>query len=102
MGSAGTYTCMNCGHTAEWVTADFDCGMMGDVVTPVVCREHGLRSADTGLSARLDPDWAERREREYPCPECGGPSPLWDRRTCPACGHRGAENDGWFPGIDWD
>ena len=26
MGSAGTYTCQNCGYTAEWVTADFDYG----------------------------------------------------------------------------
>ena len=24
MGSAGTHTCMNCGYTAEWVTADFE------------------------------------------------------------------------------
>ena len=102
MGSAGTYTCMSCGYTAEWVTADFDCGFSGDVVTPIACPEHGLVQVDTGLSARDDRSWAEHKRDRYPCPACGEERRVWDRRTCPLCGNVAAENEGWFPGIDWD
>jgi endogenous inhibitor of DNA gyrase (YacG/DUF329 family) len=101
MGIAGTYTCPHCGYSAEWVTADFDCGFSGDVVTPVVCAEHGIRGARTGLKA-WDDGWREATRESYPCPECRAESPRWDRRTCPACGRRGAENEGWAPGIMWD
>ena len=102
MGISGTYTCPECGHATEEVTADFDHGMSGEVVTPVVCAEHGLQTAETGLCARDDPEWTSRRANVYPCPECGAPAPLWDRRTCPHCGRMGAEDEGWVVDMCWD
>jgi hypothetical protein len=72
----------------------FDFGFTGDVVTPVLCEEHGIVEADTGLKA-WDDGWASQKRDAYPCPECGAASPVWDRRTCPNCGKKSMR-------IDWD
>ena len=85
MGSATDDMCSNCQYEASFVTADFDYGFMGKVTTPVVCPEHGIVQADTGLSTREE-GWQAERRQSYPCPTCARESPLWDRTTCPRCG----------------
>jgi hypothetical protein len=71
------------------------------VVTPIVCVEHGLGGAETGINvARGDKiTSADRAKTEYPCPRCAVPSPRWDRRSCPKCG--GSRLD-WLGQILWD
>jgi hypothetical protein len=101
MGSAATYTCQNCGYTAEWVTADFDCGFSGDVVTPIACPKDGIRQAMTGLKA-WDDDWRDRRRDSYECPECHEERPLWDRKTCPLCGQSTMDGNESNVIIMWD
>ncbi|HEY1840264.1 MAG TPA: hypothetical protein VGG53_08585 [Mycobacterium sp.] len=50
MGSAAGYTCSACGYRADGVVDDFSFGFRGDVMAAVVCAEHGLVSADTGIN----------------------------------------------------
>jgi DNA-directed RNA polymerase subunit RPC12/RpoP len=100
MGSASNYTCHNCGAKLEFITPDFDYGFSAEVTTPVVCAEHGVQQADTGLMA-WDRGWDERKQPSYPCPECGRDSHLWDHRTCPVCGKRRMRED-LNKGIFWD
>ena len=80
------------------MTADFDFGFSGRVTTPVVCREHGLVQADTGLNAQ-DNGWRRKRRRSYKCPVCASQCNLWDHKTCPQCGNHGLVPVGF---IDWD
>lgn len=84
MGITRRYKCSNCGHEFEAVD-DFDCGMSGHVVTPVVCAKHGIADAETGTMA-WDDDGIMRSRGTFPCPECGTESPRWDRLSCPQCG----------------
>lgn len=102
MGTSYSHRCRSCGHVEEGVSPNFDYGMSGVVVTPVLCEEHGLVSADTGLSARDDFDWESKKGVAYLCPECGRISPVWDRRTCPSCGKKsmGIWREG--PMMMWD
>lgn len=100
MGTAAEYRCDYCGH--QFIgTEDFSFGFSGDVVTPVVCGEHGLCSGDTGINvARGDQITAEvRAKTEFPCEECRVESPRWDRRSCPACG---GERLSFAGQIMWD
>jgi len=101
MGSAGTYTCKHCGYSAEWVTADFDFGFSGDVVTPIACPHDGIRQVETGLNAQ-DPDWRERRLEAYACPVCRERRRLWDRKTCPLCGQPSMDEDESDGFATWD
>lgn len=101
MGSAADYLCTACGYRAERVTANSDFGFSGIVVTPVVCAQHGIMSADTGMNV-MDGGPSRRRKRKFPCPECGALSPRWDRRTCPECGQTSMGVDPTGPLIDWD
>ena len=89
MGISVQYRCEDCEHQFS-ASEDFSCGFLGDVVTPVVCGEHGLHDAETGINvARGEPITLEDvAKAEYPCPSCGVPSPRWDGRTCPECGGR--------------
>jgi DNA-directed RNA polymerase subunit RPC12/RpoP len=87
VGTASGYICAGCGTEVDCVTRDFDCGFSGEVTTPVLCAEHGVQQVDTGLMA-WDEGWQEHKQTSYPCPECGRESPLWNHRTCPACGKR--------------
>ena len=59
--------CSNCQYEASFVTADFDYGFMGKVTTPVVCPEHGIVQADTGLSTP-GRGLAGRAQAELPMP----------------------------------
>jgi hypothetical protein len=91
MGAAFNYARTACGHRAQMVTDDFDCGMDGRVFTPVVCAKHGIAWGDTGIEA-----WADEKTPRldiYPCSDCKRPSPRWDRKTCPACGKANMERD---------
>ena len=89
MGTAAQYRCEDCEHQFS-ASEDFSYGFLGEVVTPVVCGEHGLHDAETGINvARGEPITLEDVAKpEYPCPLCGVPSPRWDGRTCPICGGR--------------
>ena len=100
MGIAAEYRCEDCGHQFG-ASKDFSFGFLGEVVTPVVCVEHGLGGAETGINvARGDKiTSADRAKTEYPCPRCAVPSPRWDRRSCPKCG--GSRLD-WLGQILWD
>ena len=49
MGTAAEYRCEDCGHQFG-ASEDFSYGFLGEVVTPVVCVEHGLGDADTGIN----------------------------------------------------
>lgn len=84
MGQAHTYQCTACGHKAGFVTQDFDCGMSGAVITPIVCSVHGIESGDVGIHA-LDLSTIDSLPSEFPCEICGRLSPRWDRETCPKC-----------------
>jgi len=101
MGGACGYLCENCGYRAEYVTDDFDYGFMGVVITPVVCPDHGVQNADTGLRAWDDGREGRRRD-SYPCPECHQERSLWDRRTCPKCGLPKIVEDPSVGLINWD
>jgi len=92
MGSASGYVCDNCGAKVDFVTPDFDYGFSAQVTTPVLCAEHGVQQAETGLMA-WDHGWEEHTRTSYPCPECGRDSRLWDHRTCPVCGERRMRED---------
>ena len=87
MGTAMEYRCKRCGHQFS-ATEDFSYGFSGEVVTPVVCAEHGLGDANTGINvARGDKiTSADIAKAEYPCPQCRVSSPRWGRRSCPTCG----------------
>jgi predicted RNA-binding Zn-ribbon protein involved in translation (DUF1610 family) len=86
IGRAVTYVCEECGHDFVAVD-DFDFGMMGVVITPVVCPTHGLDSADTGVNLVEGGSISEvERLQHFPCPECGKEVPRWDRKSCPSCG----------------
>ncbi|HEY5548994.1 MAG TPA: hypothetical protein VIL17_05315 [Coriobacteriia bacterium] len=100
MGSASGFICENCGAKVDFATPDFDYGFSAEVTTPVLCAEHGVQQADTGLMA-WDQGWEQHKQMSYPCPECGQDSPLWDHRTCPVCGKRRMRED---PSeiVDWD
>lgn len=86
MGSAAGYTCADCGYDFEAVD-DFSFGFSGDVVTPVVCPEHGLVNTGTGINvARGQWHPETERKKKFPCRECGAMAPRWNRATCPKCG----------------
>ena len=89
MGTAAEYRCEDCDPQFS-ASEDFSYGFLGEVVTPVVCGEHGLSDAETGINvARGEPITLEDvAKAEYPCPSCGVPSPRWDGRSCPTCGGR--------------
>jgi hypothetical protein len=80
MASAADYLCTSCCYRAREVTSDFDSGFLADVVTPIVCCNHRIVVAATGLKA-WDKGWFSERKGEYPCPQCGSLSPTWDRTT---------------------
>jgi DNA-directed RNA polymerase subunit RPC12/RpoP len=101
MGHAADYWCTACGHQAENVTDNFSFGFSGVVVTPVVCTEHGIVTADTGMNARDDGPLTHT-EREFSCPMCGAMSPRWDRTTCPECGQKCMSVDPNGRDIMWD
>ena len=85
MGTINGFRCSDCGYEFT-TTADFDSGMLGIVVAPVVCPEHGIQSADTGAKALDRRDMEKARSRSaFPCPTCGRESPRWDRGSCPKC-----------------
>src|SRR5262245_13443565 len=98
MGRAAGYTCAECGYRAEFVADDFSYGFSGDVVTPVVCAEHGIISANTGINV-IHGGLPAHRKRKFPCPECGVLSPRWNRKSCPKCGSDRIESD---TVIMWD
>ena len=87
MGTSAEYRFEDCGHQFS-ASEDFSYGFLGEVVTPVVCGEHGLHDAETGINvARGEPiTLVDVATTEYPCPSCGVPSPRWDGRSCPKCG----------------
>lgn len=99
MGQAADYGCPECGYRAEFVVEDFSCGFSGDVLTPVVCTEHGIISADTGVNVR-DGEFPARPNQAFPCPECRAISPRWDRRFCPKCGSDRIQIESESRGID--
>lgn len=100
MGHGNDYVCTACGERIPYVPGDFDYGFSAVIVTPVLCRTHGVVWAETGLSAH-DPGWRHKKRRSYPCSECGTDSPRWDRKTCPRCGERTAVPDPDTV-INWD
>ncbi|MCH9669011.1 MAG: hypothetical protein K0U80_14300 [Actinomycetia bacterium] len=87
MGTAAEYRCAHCGYQFS-ATEDWSFGFSGAVVTPIVCSEHGLAQADTGINVaaggRIGPETTGKTR--YPCPKCGADSPRWDRESCPKCG----------------
>jgi hypothetical protein len=85
MGTTHGYGCRLCGHHFRASDA-FSYGFLGEVVTPVVCPEHGLVSAEAGFNVR-DGEWRPEiaRKRKFPCPECGVKAPRWNGKTCPNC-----------------
>jgi hypothetical protein len=87
MGLLHDYVCDGCGHRFT-ATTDLDSGWSGDVVTPVVCSEHGIGSADVGINlAMREKITSEIQDRpRFPCPTCGVESLRWDRKSCPQCG----------------
>ena len=87
MGTAAEYRCEDCEHQFS-ASEDFSYGFLGEVVTPVVCGDHGIYDADTGINVASGGKItsADIAKAAYPCPECGVPSPRWDRRSCPKCG----------------
>ena len=100
MGSASGYVCSDCGAKVDCTTSDFDYGFSAEVTTPVLCVEHCVQQADTGLMA-WDQAWEQHRQASYPCPECGRDSRLWDHRTCPVIGKRRMREDP-NAGMNWD
>ena len=100
MGTAMEYRCEDCRYQFS-ASEDFSYGFLGEVATPVVCGEHGLGDADTGISVTRGDEITstDRAKAEYPCPRCGVSSPRWDRRSCPKCG--GSRLD-WLGQILWD
>ncbi|BCO83713.1 hypothetical protein MINTM011_20480 [Mycobacterium paraintracellulare] len=101
MGSAADYVCESCGYRASRVTRDFDYGFSADVVTPVVCHEHGIVTARTGLNA-WDDGWESQKRGEYPCPKCDCLAPTWDGSSCPDCGQTAMRMDHHGPQVLWD
>jgi predicted RNA-binding Zn-ribbon protein involved in translation (DUF1610 family) len=101
MGHAADYRCTACGHQAKSVTDSFSFGFSGVVVTPIVCVEHGIVSADTGMNVRAG-EPLTRGNRRFACPECGAMSARWDRTTCPKCGQNRMTVDPNGRDIMWD
>ena len=63
--------------------------MLGYVSTPVVCLNHGLYNADTGVNLLEGGSISEvEHKRDFHCPECGKDAPRWDRESCPNCGEK--------------
>jgi len=85
MGFACDYVCENCGYEAKSAGRGFDCAKNSRVTAYVLCPDHGVQWAKTGLNAE-DEGWQRRRGDSYPCPECLQDRPLWDGETCPKCG----------------
>ena len=99
MGAASTYVCDLCEYRADFVTGDFDFGFLGVVVTPVICNEHGVVSAETGLKPGQTP---RSSDVTYPCPECQQLCGQWDRTTCPWCRQTTMHEALDGPIIMWD
>lgn len=87
MGTAAEYRCAGCGYQFM-ATEDWSCGFSGEVQTPIVCGEHGIGGADTGINVatggHIGPETTGKTT--FPCPKCGANSPRWDRESCPKCG----------------
>lgn len=100
MGTAAEFRCDDCGHQFS-ASEDFSFGFSGDVVTPVVCRAHGINEADTGINVaaggRIGPE--VRAKQTFPCRVCGVESPRWDHESCPKCG---GEHLDFVAQIMWD
>lgn len=100
MGMASRYRCGDCGH--EFTAGEeFSFGFLGVVVTPIVCKTHGLVDADTGVNVAAGEEIRQEvmTKADYPCPECGVQCPRWDQRSCPNCSNAHLEFVGQ---ILWD
>lgn len=100
MGIAHKYECRECGHRFT-ASEDFNCGMIGEVFTPVVCSVHGIGGARVGVNlARGEKITSDiRNTPSFPCETCGVDSPRWDRKSCPSCGVQRVQVGGM---ILWD
>jgi len=95
MGMGQFLLCGDCGHEF-FATEAFNCGMVGEVSTPVVCPEHGLGSASVGVNllegGEIGPLVSARPT--FPCSTCGKESPRWDEIACPKCAGNQLQNNG--------
>ena len=93
MGRAAEYTCPECGYRADGIVDDFSFGFSGDVMVAVVCAEHGLMSAGTGINV-MHGEMPAHPKQHYACPACGVISPCWNHKSCPKCGSDRIERRG--------
>lgn len=100
MGIAHKYVCRECGHPFS-ASEDFNCGMIGEVLTPVVCSVHGISDGGVGVNRMQGGEVTSeiRNKPSFPCQTCGVESPRWDRKSCPSCGKQDLQSDGM---ILWD
>ncbi len=77
MGTAHQYLCGNCGHRFT-ASEDFDYGFLGEVITPVVCAEHGISEAEVGVNLACGDEMTPEilAKQSFPRRTCGKESPV--------------------------
>lgn len=85
MGTTEGYRREGCGYSFGAV-GDFSCGFLGVVITPVVCPERGLVTAEVGANA-VHGEWLPEvnPKRKFPFPQCAEMAPRWNRKSSPKC-----------------
>mgnify|MGYP003612907539 CR=1 FL=1 len=93
----GTLFRFRCNACDDQFSAEqgFTVGWSGDVYAIVVCAEHGIGGADTGVNLDRGGDAEVLKQRKtFPCRQCGTEAPLWDQKSCPKCGSETLEETG--------
>ena len=94
MGQLFRFLCNGCGNDFS-AEKGFTVGWSGDTYAIVVCAEHGIGGADTGVNLDKGGDWESLEKRAtFPCRTCGTEAPLWDQTSCPECGSGTLEETG--------
>ena len=96
MGRLFRFNCNACGKkfsAEKGITA----GLSGDAYAIVVCAEHGIGGADTGVNLNKGGDRESLQKRKtFPCRQCGTESPVWDQKACPECGSEALSENGYI------
>jgi len=89
-----SFRCNGCGDKFS-AGKGFSVGWSGDTYANVVCAEHGIGGADTGVNLNKGGTWEDLEQRKiFPCRQCGTEAPLWDEKSCPKCGSEALEEIG--------
>lgn len=96
MGRLFKFKCNACGNRFS-AEKGFGGGLSGDIYADVVCAEHGIHGAKTGVNLKEGGSIASIQNlKAFPCAACGAQSPLWDQKSCPECGSEDLDETGYL------